>query len=107
VFRVVPRKWRGFGEIPRSGLALTDTYAEFDAGLKFDVAGQEVNEPPECRAGMVLQGRLSPVDCPAFGRRCTPAHPLGALMVSSEGACAAYYQYRRDDEAENLKGPSA
>src|SRR6185503_12121351 len=97
VFRVVPRKWRGFGEIPRSGLALTEPYAAFDASVKFDVAGHEVSEPPECRAGLVLQGRLTPVDCPAFGRRCTPAHPLGALMVSSEGACAAYYRYRRED----------
>jgi hydrogenase expression/formation protein HypD len=101
VFRVVSRKWRGFGEIPRSGLALADVYAPFDASLKFDVAGREVLEPTECQAGLVLQGRVKPMACPAFGQRCTPEHPLGALMVSSEGACAAYYRYRRDGETSS------
>jgi hydrogenase expression/formation protein HypD len=94
VFRVVPRKWRGLGAIPRSGLALADAYADLDAERRFGVAGAEVAEPPECIAGLVLQGRAKPADCPAFGTRCTPERPLGAPMVSSEGACAAYYRYR-------------
>jgi hydrogenase expression/formation protein HypD len=95
VFQVVPRKWRGVGEIPRSGLGLAPAYAAFDAGLRFRVADRQVAEPAECRAGLVLQGLLKPHDCPAFATRCTPEHPLGATMVSSEGACAAYYRYRR------------
>jgi len=95
VFRVVPRKWRGVGEIPESGLGLSETYAAFDAERKFGVAGLRVEEPSECLSGLVLQGRIKPRECPAFGTRCTPEHPLGATMVSSEGACAAYYRYRR------------
>lgn len=97
VFRVVPRKWRGFGEIPRSGLGLAEAYAAFDASSKFDLAQNKVSEPAECLAGLVLQGQIKPATCPAFGNRCTPEHPLGALMVSSEGACAAYYRYRGPD----------
>src|SRR5579864_1984798 len=107
VFRVVPRKWRGFGEIPRSGLALAEAYTAFDAGLKFGVAHEEVIEPPECIGGLILQGRVKPADCSAFGTRCTPEHPLGALMVSSEGACAAYYRYRGCHKNDPVKGPSA
>ncbi|MFH1571686.1 MAG: hydrogenase formation protein HypD [Gemmatimonadota bacterium] len=95
VFRVVPRKWRGVGEIPASGLGLTPEYAGFDAETRFGVAHRLVAEDPECLSGLVLQGRRQPTDCPAFGTRCTPARPLGATMVSSEGACAAYYHYRR------------
>ncbi len=95
VFRVVPRKWRGIGEIPRSGLGLSEAYWEHDAERKFGVAQLRVEEPSECRSGLVLQGKLKPQECPAFGARCTPEHPLGATMVSSEGACAAYYRYRR------------
>ena len=94
VFTVVPRKWRGVGEIPRSGLALRETYAAFDAASKFGLAARVVQEPAECLSGLVLQGRIKPPECPAFGHRCTPEHPLGATMVSSEGACAAYYRYR-------------
>jgi hydrogenase expression/formation protein HypD len=94
VFCVVPRKWRGIGEIPRSGLGLTDKYREFDAERKFGLTDRSVEEPSECIAGLVLQGVKKPVECPAFGTRCTPEHPLGAPMVSSEGACAAYYRYR-------------
>ena len=94
VFQVVPRKWRGFGEIPRSGLGLRQAYAAFDASRKFEVAGNTVSEPAECMSGLILQGQMKPAACPAFGTRCTPEHPLGALMVSSEGACAAYYRYR-------------
>ena len=95
VFRVIPRKWRGVGEIPRSGLGLNDAYMAFDAERKFGVAEQRVEEPAECISGLVLQGLKKPHECSAFGTRCTPEHPLGATMVSSEGACAAYYRYRR------------
>lgn len=95
VFQVVPRKWRGVGEIPQSGLGLRATYAAYDAEQKFGVAGRRVEESPDCQSGLVLQGRLKPNECPAFGKKCHPEHPLGATMVSSEGACAAYYRYRR------------
>jgi len=95
VFQVVPRKWRGIGEIPRSGLALSEAYREFDAETRFGVAHLTAAESPECISGLVLQGVKKPGDCPAFGTRCTPERPLGATMVSSEGACAAYYRYRR------------
>lgn len=94
VFRVVPRKWRGVGEIPASGLGLRETYAAFDAELRFGLADRCVDEPADCLSGQVLQGLIKPSECPAFGGKCTPEHPLGATMVSSEGACAAYYRYR-------------
>ena len=95
VFEIVPRKWRGLGEIAHSGLALRGPYAGFDAAARFDVGDICSVESSECISGVILQGRTKPQDCPAFGTRCTPTHPLGATMVSSEGACAAYYQYRR------------
>ena len=95
VFQPVSRKWRGIGEIPDSGLALRETYAEFDADRRFGLQEITAEEPAECIAGEVLQGHKKPHDCPVFGVRCTPDHPLGALMVSSEGACAAYFRYRR------------
>lgn len=95
IFQVVPRKWRGVGEIPQSGLGLRPEYAAFDGERKFGLADHHVEEPAECKSGLVLQGLLKPHECPAFGTRCTPEHPLGATMVSSEGACAAYYRYRR------------
>ena len=95
VFKVVPRKWRGIGEIPQSGLGLADAFAAFDADQKFGLTDRHVDEPLDCKAGLVLQGLLKPHECPAFGTKCTPEHPLGATMVSSEGACAAYYRYRR------------
>jgi len=98
VFRVVPRKWRGVGEIPQSGLGLSEAYASFDAEQRFGVANMRVDEPAECLSGRVLQGQIKPHECPAFGTRCTPEHPLGATMVSSEGACAAYYRYRKPVE---------
>jgi hydrogenase expression/formation protein HypD len=101
VFQVVPRKWRGIGEIPRSGLGLSAGYAHYDAEQKFGVAELRVEESSECLSGLVLQGKVKPRDCPAFGTRCTPEHPLGATMVSSEGACAAYYRYRREPEMVN------
>jgi len=95
VFRVVPRKWRGVGEIPQSGLGLSDEYQSYDAELRFEVADYTAEESTECISGLVLQGIKKPNECPAFGSRCTPEHPLGATMVSNEGACAAYYRYRR------------
>ena len=95
VFRVVPRKWRGIGEIPQSGLGLNEAYAAFDAEKKFGLTEHRVVEPAECIAGLILQGLKKPGECAAFGAKCTPEHPLGATMVSSEGACAAYYRYRR------------
>jgi hydrogenase expression/formation protein HypD len=95
VFRIVPRKWRGVGEIPASGLGLSAAYTAFDAEQKFGLADHHVDEPADCLSGLVLQGQIKPHQCPAFGTRCTPEHPLGATMVSSEGACAAYYRYRR------------
>jgi len=99
VFRLVDRKWRGIGEIPQSGLGLREEYADFDAEYRFGLGAVQVSEPAECRAGEVLTGRLKPRQCPAFGTRCTPEHPLGAPMVSSEGACAAYYNYGRHRDA--------
>lgn len=99
VFVVSDRVWRGLGPIPGSGHALAPRYAAFDAEQVFDVAAISAREPEECRAGQVLQGRLRPTDCPAFGSSCTPEHPLGATMVSTEGACAAYFHYRRAPRA--------
>jgi hydrogenase expression/formation protein HypD len=91
----VPRKWRGIGEIPGSGLGLRAPYARFDARTRFGVEQITAEEPKECIAGDVLQGHRRPCDCPAFGVVCTPERPLGAPMVSAEGSCAAYYRYRR------------
>ena len=99
VFQVTPRKWRGIGEIPQSGLGLREAYAAFDAEHKFGVSEKRVEEPSDCLSGLVLQGQIKPHECPAFGTRCTPERPLGATMVSSEGACAAYYRYRRQPGA--------
>jgi len=102
VFSVVDRQWRGIGMIPKSGWALSPRYAEFDAELKFGVGHLQVQESAECRSGEVLQGLLKPNQCPAFGKTCTPRTPLGATMVSSEGACAAYYQFRRLETAAHV-----
>jgi hydrogenase expression/formation protein HypD len=95
VFRAVDRGWRGIGTIPASGLSLRPELAAFDAEKKFDLEGIRAAESAECRAGDVLRGHLKPYECPAFGKRCTPESPLGAPMVSSEGACAAYYNFGR------------
>ena len=95
VFCVVPRKWRGIGEIPQSGLALRSEYKDYDAEIKFNLGNIKTQESPECISGLVLQGIKKPHECPAFGVKCTPEHPLGATMVSSEGACSAYYRYKR------------
>ena len=94
VFEIVPRKWRGLGEIARSGLGLRGPYAAYDAETRFDVGAVQAQESPLCISGLVLQGVKRPRECPAFGTLCTPEHPLGAPMVSAEGACAAYYRYR-------------
>ncbi|MDY6995881.1 MAG: hydrogenase formation protein HypD [Actinomycetota bacterium] len=95
VFTVTDRQWRGIGLIPRSGWTLSPRYAQFDAERRFGVGDLQVAESSQCHSGEVLQGLLKPNECPAFGRACTPRTPLGATMVSSEGACAAYYQFRR------------
>jgi hydrogenase expression/formation protein HypD len=102
VFKVVSRKWRGLGNIDNSGLALSDEYAVYDAEKKFGLSGISIEESSECMSGLVLQGLLKPHECPAFGKKCTPEHPLGATMVSNEGACAAYYRYR-SHQAANIK----
>jgi hydrogenase expression/formation protein HypD len=94
-FEVCDRKWRGIGTIPASGWRLRSQYAAFDAELRFNVETIQAQESPLCIAGRILQGAARPHDCPAFGTHCVPEHPLGATMVSSEGACAAYYRYGR------------
>ncbi|MEW5702594.1 MAG: hydrogenase formation protein HypD [Candidatus Zixiibacteriota bacterium] len=93
-FEVVDRRWRGMGVIPASGLAPSHAYREFDAEVRFPDHLEVGEETTECISGQILRGVARPNDCPAFGTRCTPEHPLGATMVSSEGACAAYYRYR-------------
>jgi hydrogenase expression/formation protein HypD len=99
VFEVVNRSWRGIGEIGASGLGLREAFADLDAERRFDLSAVGPRpEPAECISGLVLQGRKKPNECPAFGIRCTPERPLGATMVSSEGACAAYYRHRRKAE---------
>ena len=95
VFVECDRKWRGIGVIPMSGWRLRDEFAAWDAEERFDVDAINPRESQVCISGLVLQGRKKPKECPAFGKECTPEHPLGATMVSSEGACAAYYRYRR------------
>jgi hydrogenase expression/formation protein HypD len=94
VFRVVPRRWRGIGDIAESGLALAGDYREFDAEHRFGAVRIERDAAGECISGLILRGEKKPPECPAFGTRCTPEHPLGVTMVSSEGACAAYHHYR-------------
>jgi len=95
VFEVVDRSWRGIGMIPQSGWRLSERYRAYDAEVRFDVGDIDTSESAVCRSGEVLQGLIKPHECSAFGTLCTPRNPLGATMVSSEGACAAYYLYRR------------
>jgi hydrogenase expression/formation protein HypD len=95
VFAVGDRKWRGIGMIPRSGYHLREEFARHDAERLFDVAEIATLEPEICISGEILRGIKKPHDCPAFGSLCSPQHPLGATMVSAEGACAAYYAYGR------------
>jgi hydrogenase expression/formation protein HypD len=98
VFEVADRGWRGIGVIPRSGWRLSPKYRDYDAEYRFSVTDVHTDESSVCRSGEVLQGLIKPTDCAAFGTTCTPRNPLGATMVSSEGACAAYYLYRRLDQ---------
>ena len=100
VFEVADRKWRGVGLIPMSGYRLREAFREYDAERIFEVEAIDTQEPAVCISGLVLQGVRKPHDCPAFGKQCTPEHPLGATMVSAEGACAAYYAYGRHLAAE-------
>lgn len=95
VFETTDRKWRGIGNIPKSGYKIKEKYSMFDAENIFDVGSIEVNESPLCIAGEILQGIKKPMECSAFGKECTPEHPLGAPMVSTEGACAAYFHYKK------------
>jgi hydrogenase expression/formation protein HypD len=96
VFEICDRAWRGIGVIPQSGYRLREKYARYDAERRFPTIGAMRSvEPDVCRSGSVLQGLMKPDQCPAFGKQCTPLTPLGATMVSGEGACAAYYKYGR------------
>jgi hydrogenase expression/formation protein HypD len=107
VFEVTDRKWRGIGSIPKSGLRLRYEYRDHDADRLFDVDEIATEEPAACISGQILRGLKKPCDCPAFGRTCTPETPLGATMVSAEGACAAYWQYgrRRSEERTGEAAP--
>ena len=98
VFEVRDRAWRGIGVIPQSGYGLAPAYVDYDAELRFEVEGVTAEEPAACIAGEVLRGITKPDACPVFGTECTPEHPLGAPMVSAEGACSAYYRYARRRE---------
>ncbi len=95
IFEIGDRKWRGIGEIPQSGLKIKEEFSKYDAELKFAVDNIVTQESELCISGIVLQGLKKPHECPAFGKECTPSNPLGATMVSGEGACAAYYKYQR------------
>jgi hydrogenase expression/formation protein HypD len=107
VFEVCDRKWRGIGLIEQSGYRLRDKYRDHDAERLFNVGGIETHESSACISGQILRGQKKPLDCPAFGRECTPQTPLGATMVSSEGACAAYHAYGRHFEAAVAMGSIA
>jgi hydrogenase expression/formation protein HypD len=100
VFTTTDRAWRGIGVIPMSGWRLSAAYADYDAEHRFDVGAIRTVESALCRAGEVLQGSIKPSQCEAFGKQCTPRTPLGATMVSSEGACAAYFNYGRFHQLE-------
>jgi hydrogenase expression/formation protein HypD len=109
VFEIGPRQWRGLGEIPASGLQLRGRFQKYDANRRFPFTGEPAKESPECISGLILQGLKKPRECPAFAVKCTPENPLGAPMVSSEGACAAYYHYgRRQNQSlePELSGPA-
>lgn len=106
VFEIGDRKWRGVGSIPKSGYKLRWEYREHDAEKIFDVKEIDTHEPEICISGQILKGIKKPHDCPAFGKECDPQHPLGATMVSAEGACAAYYAYGRHLEREKRDKPT-
>jgi hydrogenase expression/formation protein HypD len=93
VFEIGPARWRGFGEIPASGLALREAFAPFDAARRFPIEIEPAEKPTACRCGEVLRGLIAPPDCALFRRVCTPRNPVGPCMVSAEGACAAYFKY--------------
>jgi len=95
VFEICDRKWRGIGTISQSGFCVRNKYKKYDAAQKFQVNSIQTDEPELCISGLVLQGLKKPHECPAYGKQCTPEHPLGATMVSGEGACAAYHKYHR------------
>jgi hydrogenase expression/formation protein HypD len=107
VYEVCDRPWRGLGVIPAGGLRLREEWAKFDAELRYGRQPADAEGPCECRSGDILSGRIKPPECPHFGTRCNPESPLGAPMVSSEGACAAYYRYRRQPIASQLEGAGA
>jgi hydrogenase expression/formation protein HypD len=104
VFEVCDRKWRGVGLIPKSGFKLRYEYRDHDAERIFEVDAIETQESALCISGQILKGLKKPHDCPAFGKQCTPQNPLGATMVSAEGACAAYFAYGRHLEAASTRG---
>jgi hydrogenase expression/formation protein HypD len=109
VFEITLRQWRGLGEIPASGFQLRGRFQKYDANQRFPFTGELAKESPECISGLILQGLKKPHECPAFAVKCTPENPLGAPMVSSEGACAAYYHYgRRQNQSSEpeLSGPA-
>jgi len=93
VFTLTDREWRGIGEIPFSGYAVNEDFRQYDANLKFNITIPEAHEDPSCLSGEVMRGKIKPWQCPNFGKSCTPVNPIGAPMVSSEGACAAYYHF--------------
>ena len=101
VFEVIDREWRGIGTIPRSGYRLREQFVSYDAQRKYEINFTEAPESAECIAGQILKGLKKPHDCAQFGRKCTPTNPLGAPMVSSEGACAAYYHFAQNDVMVN------
>ncbi|MGC1645870.1 MAG: hydrogenase formation protein HypD [Candidatus Sulfotelmatobacter sp.] len=103
VFEVVNRQWRGLGEIPASGFQLRGRFQKYDANRRFPFTGTPAQESPECISGLILQGIKKPHECPAFAVKCTPENPLGAPMVSSEGACAAYYHYGRRQSHDRVQ----
>ncbi len=103
VFEVVNRQWRGLGEIPASGFQLRGRFQKYDANRRFPFTGTPAQESPECISGLILQGIKKPHECPAFAVKCTPENPLGAPMVSSEGACAAYYHYGRRQSHDRIQ----
>lgn len=105
VFEIADRKWRGVGTIPKSGYKLRWEFRDHDAERLFDVKEIDTHEPEACISGQILRGIKKPYDCPAFGKTCDPQHPMGATMVSAEGACAAYYAYGRHLEAHAQRAP--
>ena len=102
IYEIQDRAWRGIGVVPGGSLGLREKWKRFDARERFERATAAVDEPPECRSGEVLTGRIKPPQCEAYGTKCTPESPLGAPMVSAEGACAAYFRYGGTTRAEEV-----